>query len=89
MRIKNENMKKYLIIMAVPLMMLSSCEENMEDLFPSEYQKVLSIKNSGQSSLVMASASFGFGVIRSGYHRPEGRRESFLGFRDEFPGDDG
>ena len=57
MRIKNENMKKYLIIMAVPLMMLSSCEENMEDLFPSEYQKVLSIKNSGQSSLVMASAS--------------------------------
>ena len=57
MRIKNENMKKYLIIMAVPLMMLSSCEENMEDLFPSEYQKVLSIKNSGQSSLVMASTS--------------------------------
>ena len=57
MRIKNENMKKYLIIMAVPLMMLSSCEENMEDLFPSEYQKVLSVKNSGQSSLVMASAS--------------------------------
>ena len=46
-----------LIMAAVPFLMLSSCEENMEDLFPSEYQKVLSIKNSGQSSLVMASAS--------------------------------
>ena len=62
MRIKNENMKKYLIIMAVPLMMLSSCEENMEDLFPSEYQKVLSVKNSGQTSLVMASASKSYAV---------------------------
>ena len=51
-----------LIMAAVPFLMLSSCEENMEDLFPSEYQKVLSIKNSGQSSLVMASAAESYSV---------------------------
>ena len=51
-----------LIMAAVPFLMLSSCEENMEDLFPSEYQKVLSIKNSGQSSLVMATAAESYSV---------------------------